>query len=308
MTPLADDQLAPDDRTFGTLVHAVLQDFAGDVQLAQSTDAEELAVRLAELARTKFAAWYGSRPSLAVQVALESAVQRLGRFAALQAELAQEWEIISFENRFVLKRGGIEIVARIDRIDRHRRDGHLRVMDYKTFEKIKTPAETHLGPCRQDTPGFAQVDVSDERGRIGHRAWQDLQLPLYREALLASGQYDVHQIELGYFILPRAIGETGFQPWSHYTDALHVSAMTCVDGVQAALAAGIFWPPRDVPPDWDDYSALFVGTPEQCFEAPSISGRAGPPDPPRSCSTSASELADADGACGARALPDEVAP
>ena len=268
MAPLADDLLAPDERTFGNLVHAVLQDFAADPQLARGSDAEKLAARLADLARAKFGASYGPRPSLAVQVALESAIQRLGRFAVLQAELAQEWEIVSYESKFTLTRGGCEIVARIDRIDRHRRDGRLRVMDYKTFEKIRTPAETHLAPCRQDTPAFAQVDVPNERGRIWRKAWQDLQLPLYREALAATGQYDVSQIELGYFILPRAIGETGFQSWSAYTAALHDSALACADGVLAAVAAEVFWPPRDVPADWDDYAALFVGAPEKCFELP----------------------------------------
>ena len=173
----------------------------------------------------------------------------------------------------MLTRGGCEIVARIDRIDRHRRDGRLRVMDYKTFEKLKTPAEMHLGSCRQDTPAYAQVDVFGDRGRVWRKAWQDIQLPLYREALIASGSYDANQIELGYFILPRAIGETGFQPWGDYTTALHDSAMTCADGVLAAIAAGVFWPPRDVPPDWDDYASLFVGTPEQCFEPPCLPGR-----------------------------------
>jgi len=282
MVPLADDQLAPDNRMFGTLVHAVLQDFARDARLAHSADAEEMAAHLAVLARATFAACYGPRPSLAVQVALESAIQRLGRFAALQSEWAQEWEIVSQESRFVLTRGGCEIVARIDRIDRHRRDGRLRVMDYKTFEKIKTPAETHLGPCRTDTPVFAQVEVPGDRGRIRRKAWQDLQLPLYREALAASGQYDVSQVELGYFILPRAIGETGFQPWLDYTAALHDSALSCADGVLAALAAGTFWPPRDVPPDWDDFAPLFAGPPDQCFELPGLPGRAGPAAPPLS--------------------------
>ena len=268
MAPLADDQLAPDDRTFGTLVHAVLQDFAHDTQLAHTTDADALAARLTDLTRTQFTACYGPRPSLAVQVALESAIQRLGRFAILQAGLAQEWEILATESRFVLKRGASEIIARIDRIDRHRGDGRLRVMDYKTFEKIKSPPEGHLGRSGLDAPVFAQVDVTDGRGRIWRKAWQDLQLPLYREALRASGQYDVSQVELGYFILPRAIGETSFQPWSEYTLALHDSAMACADGVLAAIGDNLFWPPRDLPPDWDDYAALFVGTPEQCFEPP----------------------------------------
>jgi len=43
--------------------------------------------------------------------------------------------------------------------------------------------------------------------------------------------------------------------------------------VLAAIAADVFWPPRDVPADWDDYAALFVGAPEQCFEAPWLPGR-----------------------------------
>ena len=304
MTPLADDQLAPDERAFGNLVHAVLQDFANDPKLAHSTDTEKLAAHLADITRARFAANYGARPSLAVQVARESAIQRLSRFAEVQIALAQEWEIISHESRFVLTRNGTEIVARIDRIDRHRHDGRLRVMDYKTFEKIKTPVVTHLGTCREDTPAFAQVELPDARGRPRRKAWLDLQLPLYREALIASGSCDAHAIiELGYFILPRAIGETGFYPWNDYTPALQDSAMTCADGVLTAISAETFWPPRDVPPAWDDYAVLFTGDPDHCFEPPPP-GRAGPPDPPLSDNRSASpQLADANGACNTSVLP-----
>ena len=267
MAPLADDALAPDELDFGNLVHAALQDFARDRKLAQETDPEKLAAHLADLVRGTFAV-YGPRPSLAVQVARESAVQRLGRFAERQAGWAREWEIIASEERFTLRRNGREIVARIDRIDRHRRNGRLRVMDYKTLEKPKTPEDMHLGPCRPDAQGFARVELPGPRGRLRRRAWQDLQLPLYREALHTAGRFDVTNLELGYCVLPRAVGETDFLPWTDYSDALHDSALVCADGVLAAIAAGVFWPPRDVPAEWDDFAPLFVGHPEQCFAAP----------------------------------------
>ncbi|MFZ4394751.1 MAG: PD-(D/E)XK nuclease family protein [Kiritimatiellia bacterium] len=268
MAPLADDHLAPDERAFGTLVHRALQDFSRDARLTSCTDAALLTTHLTEFIRVAFRVVYGVHPSLAVQVALATATQRLARFAELQAALAQEWEIVSCEERFVLRRGGCDIVARIDRIDRHRQDGRWRVMDYKTFDKARTPTEGHLGPCRLDTPAFAQCEMTDTRGRLRRKGWEDLQLPLYREAMRASGRFAEAPLELGYFILPRAVGETGFYPWSDYTDALHDSALTCTDGVLVALTAGRFWPPREVNPDWDDFAALFPGDPTHCFEPP----------------------------------------
>jgi ATP-dependent helicase/nuclease subunit B len=269
MEPLADDALAPDELAFGNLVHGVLEAFGRDGRLAQSTDAGTLAASLETQARAAFAAAYGPQPSLAVQVALDSAIQRLARFAALQAGLAREWEIVATETRFELSRGGFTLIARIDRIDRHRADGRLRVMDYKTFDKVRSPADTHLGPCRADAPAFAQVELPSQRGRARRKAWLDLQLPLYREVLRADGRFGGVPVELGYLVLPRAIGETDFYPWVDYTDDLHAAALACADGVLAALAAGTFWPPRDVPAAWDDFAPLFTGTPEQCFVPPS---------------------------------------
>ena len=267
MEPLADDRLAPDERDFGTLVHAVLETFANDPILRNVTDADQLAAHLAAMTADIFSKRFGPHPSLSVQMSCDNAIQRLRAFAVCQAELAKEWEIIAVEKEFLFRRGDWTIKARVDRLDRHRSDGRIRVMDYKTFEKSKNPADFHLGPRRLDAPEWSHVEITGRSGRASKKAWADLQLPLYREALMANG-YDAAKIETGYFALPRATGETGVILWDDYTIDLHASAMHCADGVLQAIAADVFWPPRDVPANRDDFSALFAGPAEASFTAP----------------------------------------
>ncbi len=269
MQALADDAIGPDDATFGTLVHAVLDAFGQEPDLAASRDADRLTSWLETRVRRQFTARFGPHPSLTVQAAVDSAIQRLRRFAVVQTELAAEWELVASEQRLTLTRHGFTVVGRIDRIERHRHDGRLRVLDYKTFERVKTPAEVHLGPAREDTPEFARVALMSPTGRTSIKGWRDLQLPLYRDLLVAAG-FDTSRLELGYFVLPRAVGETGCLTWPAYTPELQASAMACADGVLAAIAGGAFWPPRDVPADYDAFADLFLGAPapEACFTPP----------------------------------------
>lgn len=270
MQALTDDAVGPDDAMFGTLVHAVLDEFGRDPQLTAARDAERLAGWLEARVRHQFSAHFGPHPSLTVQAAADSAVQRLRRFAVVQAEIAAEWELVAVEQRLTLACHGFTVVGRIDRIERHRRDGRVRVLDYKTSERAKTPAEVHLGPAHESAPAFARVAVTSTQGRTTTKCWRDLQLPLYRDLLLATGRYDPAKLELGYFVLPRATGDTGCLMWPECTPAMQASAMACADGVLAAVAAGAFWPPRDVPAETDDFIDLFLGAPkpEACFTPP----------------------------------------
>lgn len=270
MQSMTDDAIGPDDAVFGTLVHAVLDAFGQEPKLTASRDADFLSTWLDARVRREFSARFGSRPSLTVQAAVDSAVQRLRHFAAVQAEVAAEWELVAVEQRLTLSRHGFTIVGRIDRIERHRRDGRVRVLDYKTSERVKNPVDAHLGPTRADTPDFARVTVTSSQGRTTTKCWRDLQLPLYRDLLTASGHYDPAKLELGYFVLPRATGETGCLTWPEYTPALQFSAAACADGVLAAVAAKSFWPPRELSAEYDDLADLFLGapTPSACFTPP----------------------------------------
>ena len=87
------------------------------------------------------------------------------------------------------------------------------------------------------------------------RAWTDLQLPLYREALCADFPAGAG---FGYFALPKAVGETGILLWDDYTPELHLSAMECVRGICVAIRAGEFGPPNErIRRDADDFASLF---------------------------------------------------
>jgi ATP-dependent helicase/nuclease subunit B len=184
---------------FGRLLHKVLGKFGRDAKGPRRSRREEdifayLGDQLDQLANKL----YGPkqrRPAIRLQ--LEQARRRLRAFATHQAELVSAgWRIIHAENdepadlaiSFAIDNEPIELVGRIDRIDRHEAKGTIRILDYKTGDTAKEPAKTH--------------HCSD--------GWIDLQLPLYRHLWRATG-LAVRQdcrVELGYFNLPKNLADT----------------------------------------------------------------------------------------------------
>jgi ATP-dependent helicase/nuclease subunit B len=147
---------------------------------------------------------------------------------------------------------GLEVVAKVDRIDRHRDSGAVRVLDYKTSDAAVNPAEAHLRLPRQmrELPEWAHVTYDGKE-----RVWCDLQLPLYRHALAA--EYPT-LADCGYFNLPKASTEARLEWWQPYPRELHSSAMACAAAVCRAIQAGQFWPPHEEEdPERDPYAALF---------------------------------------------------
>ena len=196
---------------------------------------------------------YGKVLSLPLLVQVESARQRLGKLADLQAQQrAAGWECIQVERAFEIEISGLRVRGKIDRIDRNAETGAVRVLDYKTSDKPHPPAQTHLRGIRpgEAVPAWAQIVME---GRM--RAWSDLQLPLYLQAL--AGEFPGH-VTCGYFNLPKASGETALALWEDYTIALHDSAMRCAAGACAAIRRGDFWPANeDIRADRDECAALF---------------------------------------------------
>ena len=83
------------------------------------------------------------KPPLAVRIQVGGARQRLSWFARLQAcERAAGWEVEAIEAKFVREVDGVELVGKVDRIDRHA-DGRRRVLDYKTYSKLKDVEKDH---------------------------------------------------------------------------------------------------------------------------------------------------------------------
>ncbi len=244
-----------DARDFGTLCHGALEAMAQEPALRAGGDERQLRdFLLGELER-QARARFGSNPTLPLVVQLESARQRLARAAAVQArEQAEGWIIERSEWPFAFDLGGLEVRGRIDRIDRHEATGVRRVLDYKTSDLAVPPVKSHLRPRR---PGDA--DLPAWRGvTLGGReyVWADLQLPLYLRALGAEAG-NPGSLVSGYFNLPKAVGETAVAPWPELTAELLAAAAACADGVAAAIRAGEFWPPAEIPAEQDAFGALF---------------------------------------------------
>lgn len=253
MEPVDPAKSELDARDFGTLCHAALEAMALEPALRDCTDEAELREFLTGRLERQAQAMFGGELTLPLLVQFESARQRLGRAAAVQArDRAAGWVFERAEWKFTLDLGGLEVRGKIDRIDRHEATGARRVLDYKTSDTAVSPARAHLRAAR------AEDDVSPDwmRTAAGGRdeVWTDLQLPLYLRALAAEA---AGPAACGYFNLPKAAGETAIELWDGLTPELLDAAHACADGVAAAIRAGDYWPPRELPADRDTFGALF---------------------------------------------------
>ena len=104
------------------------------------------------------------------------------------------------------------------------------------------------------------------------RAWQDLQLPLYRLMVLARPEFAGHPCEIGYFNLPKALADTGMDTWEAFTEDLAAAAETCARGVVTDIRGNRFWPPYERVRN-DEFENLFPAAAEECFDASAFPGR-----------------------------------
>ena len=238
---------------FGTLCHAALEAMGREPALRDCTDASVLREFLLHEVTRYARERHGEVLPLPLLIQVESARQRLGKFAELQArERAEGWVIQDVERPFAVEVAGLVVRGKIDRIDRHANTGAVRVVDYKTADTAVAPRAAHLRPIgREEMPReWTVVEVDGKR-----RVWSDLQLPLYRHALAPEWG---SAIACGYVNVPKAVGETAFSLWDDYTPELHAAAMRCAEGVCTAIRRGAFWPPNeDIRAESDEFATLF---------------------------------------------------
>ena len=250
------EQRELDARGFGSLVHHVLDAYGMDVEARQTGDAELIQKYfVAELGR-QVEQQFGKRLSLPLTVQCEIARKRLMLVAIEQAKARQEgWEIIGTERAFGETLDGMLISGRIDRIEKNANTGDLRVLDYKTSNKAKPPADAHWGRFNEErdgevVPEYARFLLKDKPHR-----WKNLQLPLYAWAL---EQEFGAAISLGYFNIPEVGVDVGISLLEPCDRELSHSAMACAKGVVADVKAGRFWPPSPKP-DYDDFKGILFG-------------------------------------------------
>ena len=283
-------QVDPDAREipatdFGTLLHEVLEDFAGNESLAGLLAPGEIARVLSEILDVVAPRHYGENPSPVVRVQIESMRSRLAAFAETEASLRSEgWKTLRTEYRVKAEDhhllGGLPVTGTIDRIDVHPEKG-LRILDYKTYSKPKNPSKTHLGPARKkEHLPEAEFPPFLKNGKP--RSWTDLQLPLY--AWLARKIWPEPAgkgVEVGYLLLPpdAVPGERALEIFD-LSEEMQVSAERWAEGIARRVKAGHFWPPAPSSEvTFDDYKDWFMeGDPRKWIDEESAHWLNGNPD------------------------------
>ncbi|MGL4399450.1 MAG: PD-(D/E)XK nuclease family protein [Luteolibacter sp.] len=249
-------------RDFGTAAHEVLERWGRDPEARSEERPEAIHAWLsAELDRV-VAEWFGKRIPLAVRIQTESLRQRLVWLARVQAAAYQEgWEVVDVERKVELPVGEALIVAKIDRIDRHRETGHLRVLDYKTG-KVDGVDKAHRRKLTASSALPAHVTrecpavfTGEEKGKSAEFLWQNLQLPLYAAALVARGE---HLPTPCYFTLRSTEADVGIHEWVGFDTPDLEAAESCADWVAGQIKAGVFWPPAEKVA-YDDFAVLAAG-------------------------------------------------
>jgi ATP-dependent helicase/nuclease subunit B len=259
MEELDDEKRELDAMDFGKMVHYALQKMAGDEGMRQCEKEHELSDFLCARAEDWMKERFGSSPPLQLGIQLDAARQRLNAAAREQVRLVRQgWEIMCSEMVAERELSGMLIRGRIDRIDRHRDSGLIRVLDYKTSDNAESPEKAHIGSLSRNIWEYARVNVNG-----AGKCWIDLQLPLYRLLLCDKEEFQ-GRMELGYFNLPKAVSETGVAIWEGLSDALLESAGVCAEGVIENIQRRRFWPPS-AKVRYDDFEGLFHADIADCI-------------------------------------------
>ncbi|MBT4513415.1 MAG: hypothetical protein HOC20_14575, partial [Chloroflexi bacterium] len=259
MEGLDDQKTEMDSLDFGALIHEVLQEMAENSEISKSENEQEISQFLHAQAKRWVKERFGETPPLPVQIQLDSAKQRLSAAARVQTQLVREgWQIKRYEMKVSTQLNGMDISGRIDRIDQHRETGRLRILDYKTSDRATMPQAAHMGSASPDAPDYVKFFINGKE-----KSWIDLQLPLYR-ILLPEEEFG-SQIELGYFNLPKAIGDTGITIWEEMGIDHLDSARHCAENVIEGIRNLRFWPPA-ARVKYDDFENLFPAEISDCID------------------------------------------
>jgi ATP-dependent helicase/nuclease subunit B len=210
-------------------------------------------------------------------VQIEAMRVRLRQLALVQAaERRDGWRII--ESEYAVKKedglaiGPLTLTGTMDRVEVHEERG-LRILDYKTFAKVRTPEETHFGPADENHHlPEAAIARPSKNGALREKSWTDLQLPLYRR--LAAHLWPAHAskgLAAGYILLPGDPDDTQISLLS-LDEATQSLAEICATAIAERVAHGVFWPPTPAADiRYDDFADWFSGAdPAEIFNHATI--------------------------------------
>ncbi len=204
-----EDKSALQASDYGSVLHDVLRDFAGDFpRLSPNDTPERLTHRAEELLDAHLRQLFGDSLPITLRPQRELMQEKLRRFCRKHFQhLKEGWEVLALEEEHQWTWRDIPLTLRPDRIDRHR-DGSLRVIDYKTNRN--TPADKHLAKLDEKAAALCAAYLPSlpllTRGKDVCRV-ADVQLPLY--AAWVQERYGSPPAML-YCNLPRTGGDVGF--------------------------------------------------------------------------------------------------
>lgn len=270
---------------FGQLIHAALESYAYDESMRGCTEADRIAAVFAQGVDDWLQQRFGARLNTPLLIQREAALRRLTHWARIEAEQREEgWEIFEVESElggdnWPFEISGLTVKGRVDRIERHPEQG-WRIVDFKTHSpmesgKIKTVDRYHLAGLGRSSGERSLKEWmiwQDAKGK-SYR-WIDLQVPLYALALRA--RFPGEPVTAGYVTLGRTVEEVRLDLWEDLDESLLESASCCARGVIESIRAGVFWPPSERMPEWDQFREMLLPTPDEAvqFEALLGQGRA----------------------------------
>lgn len=254
---------------YGTFVHRVLELFANQQKDNPLTDEASIKVALNAIIDEEIKR-FGSHPTVNISLQLQSARDRLMRFAAIQAEWAQEgWRVEGTEIPYfakLFKDLDVSIKGFVDRVDyRVYPDGskEFRIIDYKTWDDFDSAKREHIktGTTRQiDFAECLKLPTMIEKNRPVRML--TVQLPVYGECLKAqfSERFNGPITEYDYLVLAKdQVKVFSVKP---YVDLSLRTARIAIERIKA----NIFWPPRgDEDGKLYDFGRLFMLSPERDF-------------------------------------------
>ncbi len=243
-----------DAAEFGNLIHHAFHRLSLDAGMRDCTHPTQIAECLEAAARDQVRKIHGQRPAPLITLQMESILQRLKKAAEIEAKNRQEgWQCVDAELLIGDKEEALPFLiaearlrGRIDRVERHV-SGTLRIVDFKSSDKPRTPQEAHVKVITSRTKlteadEWKCFDLPD--GKRG--LWLDLQLPLYAAALQKRGQ---SISSVAYFALPKSIQDTAILEWEGFDSALIDAAHLCATEAVQRIRSGQFWPPAERSPN-----------------------------------------------------------
>lgn len=238
MVELQESAVELDDMAFGLLAHKALEHYGKQPALADCTDRRRIEDCMLQWLDVRIGELFGKEPPPLVAIQLAALRQRLAALAGLMADSRLEgWRVVGVERDFTLsisEQGlAFDLAGKIDWIER--KGTTLRVLDLKTGDTVRGPADAHLGREREGTPPEEIVVVDGKR-----RAWVDLQLPIY---VMAVEQFFSGTPSAGYICLPAAAGDSAIMTWDQLPE-LQAAAVATMLATARKIYGAPFWPPK----------------------------------------------------------------